>query len=49
MLDAMDTSSFRLAFERFQAVRGECVYLKSDQGTNFMGARNEEETEERSH
>ena len=41
ILDSMDTSSFKLAFQRFQAIRGECTYLRSDAGSNFMGARNE--------
>ena len=36
----MDTASFNMAFSRFQAVRGECVYLRSDKGSNFIGARN---------
>ena len=38
----MDTPSFKLAFNRFQAIRGDCVYLRSDAGSNFMGARNEQ-------
>ena len=38
----MDTASFRMAFDRFEATRGECVYLISDAGSNFMGARHEE-------
>ena len=37
----MDSASFRMAFQRFQNLRGECVYLRSDQGSNFMGTRNE--------
>ena len=41
-LDSMDTSSFKLAFHRFQSLRGECAYLRSDAGSNFVGARNEE-------
>merc|ERR1712148_157635 len=32
--------SFKLAFTRFQALRGTCAYLRSDAGSNFMGARN---------
>ena len=39
----MDTASFRMAFARFEAVRGECVYLRSDQGSNFMGVRNNQD------
>ena len=42
----MDTASFKFAFNRFQAVRGDCVYLRSDVGSNFVGARNEEAQEE---
>ena len=41
ILDSMDTSSFKLAFQRFQAIRGVCAYLHSDEGSSFMGARNE--------
>ena len=41
-LDTMDTASFKMAFQRFQDLRGECVYLRSDAGSNFMGARNEQ-------
>ena len=39
-LDSMDTASFKNALQRFEATRGTCVYLRSDQGSNFMGARN---------
>ena len=42
-LDAMDTASFKMAFQRFQDVTEECVYLRSDAGSNFMKARNEGE------
>ena len=42
ILDSMDTPSFKMAFQRFQAVRGECAYLRSDAGSNFVGARNEQ-------
>ena len=41
-LEAMDTASFKLAFNRFQSLRGDCAYLRSDAGSNFMGARNEQ-------
>ena len=41
-LDHMDTASFKMAFERFQANRGECAYLRSDAGSNFIGARNQD-------
>ena len=40
-LDSMDTASFKMAFQRFQDIRGDFVYLRSDAGSNFMGARNE--------
>ena len=43
ILDAMDTAAFKNALLRFEAVRGNCVYLRSDQGSNFMGARNNPE------
>merc|ERR1712074_150059 len=46
MLDSMDTASFKLAFNRFQYLRGGCVYLRSDAGSNFIGARNEQTQEE---
>ena len=39
-LESMDTASFKLAFNRFEAVRGTCAYLRSDAGSNFIGARN---------
>ena len=45
-LDSMDTASFKLAFNRFQAIRGDCVYLRSDRGSNFIGARNEQPQDE---
>ena len=32
-----------LAFRRFTALRGPCYHLKSDQGSNFIGARNQAE------
>ena len=45
-LDSMDTACFKMAVNRFQAVRGDCAYLRSDAGSNFMGARNELPQEE---
>ena len=42
-LDHMDVASFKMAFTRFQNFRGSCKYLRSDAGSNFMGARNLEE------
>ena len=41
ILDSMDTASFRNAFSRFEAIRGTCAYLRSDAGSNFIGARND--------
>ena len=41
-LESMDTASFKMAFQRFQDLRGQCVYLRSDAGSNFMGGRNEQ-------
>ena len=43
---SMDVASFAMAFTRFEAMRGECLYLKCDAGSNFMGARNDEERRE---
>ena len=43
ILDAMDTAAFKTAFQRFEAIRGSCSYLRSDAGSNFMGARNNEQ------
>ena len=42
ILDSMDTAAFINALARFEAVRGKCVYLRSDHGSNFMGARNDD-------
>ena len=41
-LDHMSTDSFKMAFQRFQDLRGECVYLRSDHSSNFIGAYNEQ-------
>ena len=38
-LVSMDTSSFRNALARFEAIRGKVGSLRSDQGTNFVAAR----------
>ena len=43
-LPSLDTPSFINAFRRFYAIRGNCKILRSDQGTNFMGARNLKES-----
>ena len=42
-LSGMDTSSFRNAFNRFRAIRGPCLTIRSDQGTNFVLARKQME------
>ena len=43
-LASMDTSSMKNALRRFLCLRGACVVLRSDQGTNFVGVRNLEES-----
>ena len=43
LLESMSTAGFRNAFTIFEAIRGECKYIHSDRGTNFMGARNEDD------
>ena len=43
-LEEMSTDSFRMAFSRFTGRRGKGHYIKSDAGSNFMGARNEDES-----
>ncbi|KAF2350440.1 Ribonuclease H-like domain, partial [Trinorchestia longiramus] len=42
-LPALDTSSFKNAFRRFIAIRGPCKIIRSDRGTNFLGAHNQDE------
>ena len=44
-LVSLDTSTFIMAFRRFSAVRGRCRLIRSDHGTNFIGAKNELEGE----
>ena len=41
LLESMDTSSFINPLRRFLALRGPVVQLRSDCGTNFVGAHNE--------
>nr|XP_054757838.1 uncharacterized protein LOC129263947 [Lytechinus pictus] len=41
MLDDMSTESFILALRCFIAIRGAVRQIRCDQGTNFVGARNE--------
>ena len=40
VLEGLDTSSFINALFRFSAIRGTCRFIRSDQGTNFVGACN---------
>lgn len=42
-LRSMDALSFTMAFNRFEDIRGECLYLKCDAASNFTGVRNTEE------
>ena len=41
-LSQMDTNSFKLALRRFLCLRGSCRKLRSDCGTNFLGAHNQD-------
>ena len=41
-LPSLDTNSLRNALRRFISIRGNCKKLRSDQGTNFVGVRNQE-------
>ena len=41
-LPGLDTSTFKNALRRFFCMRGNCRYLLSDRGTNFIGARNQD-------
>ena len=43
LLSSLDTSALQLALRRFQSIRGTCKRMRSDQGTNFMGACNQNE------
>ena len=40
-LDGMDTTSMVNALRRFFAIRGRCQTIRSDRGTNFVGAVNQ--------
>ena len=42
-LCSMDVPSFIMAFNRFEDIRGEGLFLRCDAGSNFVGARNTEE------
>ena len=42
-LPAMNTSTFMNAFARFTAIRGPCKSIRTDQGSNFLGAINQME------
>ena len=41
-LPHLDTSTFKNALRRFFSIRGVCRSIRSDQGTNFIGARNQD-------
>ena len=41
ILTSLDTPTFILAYRRFTALRGQCKLLRSDHGTNFIGAKNQ--------
>ena len=43
-LPALDITAFKNAFRRFTCLRGQCKILRSDRGTNFVGAANQDET-----
>ena len=43
LLQSLDTAAFKMALARFLALRGNCKRLRSDQGTNFVGAAAENE------
>lgn len=38
VIEALDTSSFINAFRRFTSIRGPVKHIRSDRGTNFIGA-----------
>ncbi|XP_006817669.1 uncharacterized protein LOC102809487, partial [Saccoglossus kowalevskii] len=44
VIESMDTSAFINALRRFIAIRGAVKRLRCDNGTNFVGAKNELET-----
>ena len=41
LLSSLDTPTFKNALSRFIAIRGTCKRLRSDQGSNFIGAQSE--------
>ena len=41
-LPHMDSNAFKLALRIFFSIRGSCQKLRSDRGTNFVGAHNQE-------
>ena len=43
-LKSMTGEPFRMAFARFTCKGGKCVHIRSDAGSNFMGAKNEDES-----
>ena len=44
-LNCLDTNSVQLALRRFQSLRGSCKLIRSDNGTNFLGAMNQNQQE----
>ena len=42
-LPGLDTSSFKNALARFFSIRGNCRILRSDRGSNFVGAFNQDD------
>ena len=40
-LPSLDTYAFQNSFRRFQSIRGPCELIRSDRGTNFIGAAND--------
>ena len=45
LLNSLDTNSVQLALRRFQSIRGSCKLIRSDNGTNFLGALNQNNQE----
>jgi len=42
VISSMDTNAFKNALRRFFALRGTCKSIRSDQGTNIIGAQNQD-------
>ena len=41
LIDSMDTTAFVNSFRRFIAIRGSCVTMRTDNGSNLIAARKE--------